>query len=143
MNISKYLKCIVKEFIEATGSLMVITIIFLTIYSKEIIKVSLLWQIILISLAYTFFKFAFVNKYELGKRAQTLSFTICSLLADIMIILWLWLFSPGKIANIELMIIYIVVVLIVKGMVYIMMCIDGNKQAKQLNEKLSEYRKIL
>jgi hypothetical protein len=32
------------------------------------------------------------------------------------------------------------VILIVKGAVFAMMYIDGQRQAKQLNEKLSEYK---
>ncbi|MNO10424.1 hypothetical protein D3C81_2342870 [compost metagenome] len=34
---------------------------------------------------------------------------------------------------------FILVILVVKGMVYAMMHIDGLKEAKRLNEKLSEY----
>lgn len=140
MKISKYLKLLVKDFFTTSGFLIVITAIFLNLYLVETIKSSLLWQIILLSLAYTFFKFAFVNKYDFGKKVQMINFTIFSVLADLTVLLWLWLFSPSKIVDINLMIIYTIVILLVKGMVYVMMYIDGNKQAKQLNEKLSEYK---
>jgi apolipoprotein N-acyltransferase len=140
MKISKYLACFFKDFFTTCGCLMVITSMFLTTYSTETIEASTLFQIILVALSYTFFKFAFANKYELGKKAQMISFAICFMLADMPIILWLFLFSPGKILDINVLITYILVILIVKGAVYAMMYIDGNKQAKQVNEKLSEYK---
>ena len=139
MKINKYLGCFFKDLLTACGALMIIVSLFLMTHSTEIIKTSLLWQIILIASAYTFFKFAFVNKYELSKKAQLISFTICSTLADIMVVLWLCLFSPGKITDKNLIVIYIIVIFIVKGAVYTMMYLDGHKQAKQLNEKLGEY----
>jgi hypothetical protein len=70
MKISKYLSYMLKDFFGAFGCLMIIIVIYLGIYSTESIKISLLWQIIIVASAYTFIKFAFVNKYELGKKAQ-------------------------------------------------------------------------
>lgn len=140
MKISKYMECILKDFFEAYGCLMVIVAIYLRIYSLEIISTSLLFQIILAALAYTFFKFALVNKYELEKKAQMISFYICFVLADVMVLIWLWFFSPGKIMDKNLIIIYFIIILVVKGAVYAMMYIDGKTQAKKLNEKLREYK---
>jgi len=140
MKFSNYIKYILKDFFIAYGCLMIIVAIFLSIYSTQTIKSSLLWQIILMALAYTFFKFAVVNKYEFGKKAQMINLFICSTLADIMIIIWLWLFSPSKIVNGNLILAYIIIILVVKGFVYAMIHIDDNKQAKQLNEKLNEYK---
>lgn len=138
MEVSQYLKKILTELFKACGCLMIVISIFLGINSIETIKSSLLWQIIIIASAYTFFKFAFVNNLDLGKKAQLFLFTIYSTLADMMVVLWLCLFSPNIDNN--LIIIYIIVILIVKGAVLAMMYIDGQKQAKQLNEKLSEYK---
>lgn len=140
MKLSEYLKYLMKDFFIACGFLMIIVVIFLGIYSTETIKASLLWQVILVASAYTFFKFAFVNKYELGKKAQLISFYICSSLADIMVILWLCLFSTNKNIDKNLFIVYIIVILVTKGLVYAMTYIDGHTQAKQLNEKLIEYK---
>ena len=140
MKISKYLGCFLKDLFATCGCLMVITSLFLTIYSTETIDSSVLFQIILVGLSYTFFKFALVNKYELGKKAHMISFAICFILADMPIVIWLWLFSPSKIVDINVLLAYIIIILLVKGMVFAMMYIDGNKQAKQLNEKLSEYK---
>lgn len=139
MKISKYLECFFKEFFTVCGGLMVITAMFLTIYSKETINSSVLWQIVLVGLSFTFFKFALVNKYELNKKAQSISFAICFMLADMPIVLWLWLFSPNKIVDTTILITYIIIIIIVKASVYAMMYINGNKQAKELNEKLSKY----
>jgi hypothetical protein len=36
---------------------------------------------------------------------------------------------------------FVIVVLVVKSMVYGMMHIDGKREAKQLNQKLDEYKK--
>lgn len=140
MKISKYLGCFLKDFFTACGYLMAITAMFLKIYSVETINSSLLWQVILVGLSYTFFKFAFANKYELGKKAHMISFAICFMLADMPILIWLWLFSPSKIMDINVLMCYLIIILIVKGMVFAMMYIDGNKQAKQVNEKLNQYK---
>lgn len=140
MKISKCFGFFLKDFFSAFGCLMVVVLMFLEVYSIKIVNTSLLGQIFLVSAAYTFFKFALVNKYEVGQKAQMISFYICFLLADIMIIIWLWFFSPSEIADTNLLIAYIIVVIIIKGLVYAMMYVDGHKQAKQLNEKLSEYR---
>ena len=140
MKISKYLGYILKDFFAAYGCLMVIVAMYLAIYSTETISTSLLFQIILAASAYTLFKFALVNKYELGKKAQMISFTVCFILADVMILIWLWFFSPGKILDKNLLILYFLIILVVKGAVYAMMYIDSQAQAKQLNEKLREYK---
>ena len=140
MKISKYLGYILKDFFAAYGCLMVIVAMYLAIYSTETISTSLLFQIILAASAYTLFKFALVNKYELGKKAQMISFTVCFILADVMILVWLWFFSPGKIMDKNLLILYFLIILVVKGAVYAMMYIDSQAQAKQLNEKLREYK---
>jgi L-asparagine transporter-like permease len=138
MNLSQYLKQFLKEFFTACGCLMIVASIFLWINSIETIKTTLLWQIIIIASAFTFFKFSFANNLELGKKNQLILFMIFTTLADIMVVLWLCLFSPNIDSN--LVILYIIVILIVKGAVFAMMHIDGQRQAKQLNEKLSEYK---
>lgn len=138
MRLSQYLKHFLKDTFKASGCLMIITVIFLELNSIETIKTSLLWQIIVIASAYTFFKFAFVNNLDLGKKAQLILFIICSTLANIMVVLWLYLISPNIDSN--LIIMYIIVILIVKGAAFAMMYIDGQEQAKQLNEKLTEYK---
>lgn len=140
MKISKYLTCMLKDFFMAYGCLAIIASIFLGIYSLETMRSALLWQLILIAAAYTLFKFAFANKYELPKKAQLVNFTLCSILASIMVVLWLFLFSPSKMMDKSLLLMYVSVILVVKGAVYAMMYADGHKQAKQLNEKLNEYR---
>jgi hypothetical protein len=140
MKISKYLGYILKDFFAAYGCLMVSVVIYLGIYSVETISTSLLFQIILAASAYTFFKFALVNKYELGKKAQMISFSICFVMGDVMVLIWLWFFSPGKIMDKNLIIIYFIIILVVKGAVYAMMYIDGQTQAKKLNEKLRDYK---
>jgi hypothetical protein len=142
MKISKYLGYILKDFLVAYGCLIIVVAIFVAIYSTETINSSLLGQIILIASAYTFFKFALVNKYALGKKAQMINFFICFVLADVMIILWLWFFNSSKIIDKSLLIIFALVILVVKGAVYAMIYIDGQIQAKQLNEKLSVYKRV-
>lgn len=138
MILSRFLKQFLKEFFTACGCLMIIASIFLGINFIETIKTSLLWQIIIVAAAFTLFKFSFANNLDLGKKNQLILFAILTTLADIMIVLWLCLFSPNIDSN--LVIIYIIVILIVKGAVFAMMYLDGQRQAKQLNEKLSEYK---
>ena len=138
MRLSQYLKQFLKEFFTACGCLMIIASIFWEINSIDTIKTSLLWQMIIIAAAFTLFKFSFANNLDLGKKNQLILFTIFTTLADIMVVLWLCLFSPN--IDSDIVILYIIVILIVKGAVFAMMYIDGQRQAKQLNEKLSEYK---
>jgi len=140
MIINQYFKKFLKNLFVACGCLITIVTIFSGIYSTEIIKSSLLWQIILVALAYAFLKLAFVNKDELGEKVQMIFFFVSLSLSEIMVILWLWFFSPGKIMNSNLMIVYILAIIIVKSLVYRMMNINGEKHAKLINEKLIEYK---
>ncbi len=139
MKISKYLGYILKDFFTAFGGLIIIVLMYLTIYSVETISASLLFQMILFAAAFTLFRYALINKFELTKKAQMISFFVCSTLADIMIMIWLFFFSPGRIHDLSLILIYFIVIICVKGGVYAMMYIDGKAQEKQLNEKLREY----
>lgn len=140
MKITKYLSYLLKDFLSACGCLMLITAAYLGLNTIDTIKSSFFWQIILIASAYTLFKAAFVNKFQFPPKVQLINFTLCSVFADFMVVLWLFLFSPGRIGDKDLLAIYIIIILVVKGAVYAMMYIDGDKQAKQLNEKLSQYR---
>lgn len=139
MKISKYLGYILKDFFTAFGGLIFLVLMYLTIYSVETINISLLFQMILFAAAFTLFRYALINKFELTKKAQMISFFGCSTIADIMILIWLFFFSPGKIHDLSLIMIYFIVIICVKGGVYAMMYIDGKAQEKQLNEKLREY----
>ncbi|MBL4936437.1 DUF3021 domain-containing protein [Clostridium sp. YIM B02515] len=139
MKISKYLGYILKDFFTAFGGLIFLVLMYLRIYSVETISDSLLFQMILFAAAFTLFRYALINKFELTKKAQMISFFVCSTLADIMILIWLFFFSPGKIHDLSLILIYFIVIICVKGGVYAMMYIDGKAQEKQLNEKLREY----
>jgi len=141
MEIKKYLMSLLKDFIVASGYLMILVLIILTLTSTDTIKTSLLCQIILMASAYTFFKNALINTHdELGKKAQMITFCICFVLADVMVVLWLWFFSSSHNMDSSLLIAYIIVILLVKGLVYAMMYSDGQREAKQLNEKLNELR---
>lgn len=143
MKYGECFKFLLKDIFQASGCLLVIAAIILGVNSLEIIHTSLLWKIIIIALAFTLYKFAFVNNLDLGKRNQLIYFTFCSLLADIVVILWLWLFTqPVPAVDNEIMLMYVIIIIVVKGAVYAMMYIDGQKEARQLNEKLSEYKNI-
>ena len=142
MKTSKYLTCMVKDFFTAFGGLTITAAVFLAVYSVEAIESTMLWQLVLAASAYTLFKYAFVNKCELSKKAQLINITVCTVLGDFMIVLWMFWFSPSKLMDKSLMMMYIAVIFIVKGAVYAMMYIDGHQQAKQVNEKLNEYQKL-
>ncbi|WP_178021765.1 hypothetical protein [uncultured Paenibacillus sp.] len=142
MKISKYLSYFIKDWFMASGGLTVITAIYLSLSSTERISASWLWQIMIAASAFTFYKYALVNKYEpeLSKKAQMISFALCYALAAVMLLMWLWLASPNPMMDTEQLLMLIAVILVIKGLVYAMMFIDGHKQANQLNQKLSEYR---
>lgn len=143
MKYHECLKHLLKDIVQASGCMLIIAAILLGIHSIESINTSLLWQIIIAALAYAFYKFAFINNLDLGKRNQLIIFTLCSTVATIIVLLWLWLFTqPVIVVDNERILLYVIIVIVVKGAVYAMMYIDGQKQARQLNEKLSEYRNI-
>ena len=140
MKLSKYLMFVLKDFIVACGSLMILVLLILTLNSIDTINTSLLWQIVLGASVYTFFKNALVNTHELEKRTEMITFCICFVLADVMLLLWLWFFSANSNMDSGMLVAYLIVIVSVKGLVYAMMYSDGKNEAKQLNEKLSEYR---
>jgi predicted neutral ceramidase superfamily lipid hydrolase len=139
MKISKYLGYILKDFFIAFGGLMILVLMYLGIYSIQTTSTSLFSQMILAAAAFTLFRYALINKYELTKKAQMISFFICFTLADIMILIWLFFFSPGKILDLSLLLAYSIIIICVKVGVYAMMYFDGKTQEKQLNDKLREY----
>ncbi|WP_068786433.1 hypothetical protein [Paenibacillus phocaensis] len=142
MKIGRYLSHLIKDWMIASGGLTVMTAIYLSVSTTERISATWLWQIVIAAAAFTFYKYALVNKYEpeLSPKVQIISFALCYALAAVMLLLWLWLASPNPMIDTELLWILIAVILVVKGMAYAMMFIDGHKEARQLNQKLSEYR---
>jgi len=140
MKTNKYLMCLLKDFFTTCGCLILITVSILAVYSIKTINISLLWRVILVASAYTFFKFALVNNYELGKKEQMLNFFICFTLADVMIIILLCFLAPGKSNDLSHIMVYAITIILVKGLVYAMIYSDGKTQAKQLNEKLIQYK---
>ena len=141
MEIREHLKSMMKDFFTACGCLMVLMAIYFGLYSITEINTSFLFQIIIIALSFTFYKVAFINKFELKEKANIINFSICTTLADIMIIVWIWLFSPRNIIDNENIVGYIIIIFVVKAVVFAMMYINGREEAKELNEKLNEYKK--
>lgn len=142
MSIIKYIKSILKNYFQATGCLMTFYLIFSWMYRVESIEISILGQILFIALAYAFLKLAFVSEDELGKRGQLIYFNVNLSIAEVILLSWLLFFSPGKIMDINLLILYIVVIAAAKILVYKMMRINGEKNAKLINQKLIENRNI-
>lgn len=138
MRLSQYVKPIIVDIFKACGCLLIAAAIYLELNAIEIVEPLFLWQIIIIASAYTLFKAAFLNQFDLGGKYQLISFMICSTLANMLVILWLYLVSPN--ADNSIIIAYIIVILLVKGTVFAMMYIDGEKQAKEINEKLTVYK---
>lgn len=139
MNLSRYIKDVTKDIFTTCGLLTGAIVLFSSLYSRDMIEISFLLQAVLLSCAYTFYKFALINKYDFKKKAQLINFSVLSFLAYSMVIIWLFLFTTNSNIDRRLMILYVLVIGIVKVLVYVMMNINGNIQAKQLNEKLSKY----
>ena len=57
-----------------------------------------------------------------------------------MIFLWLWFFASDRVFEKNRLVPYIIIALIAEGLAYTTMYIEGHKEAKQFNEKLSEYK---
>lgn len=137
---SKYISFFVKDLLVACGFLMVVAAIVLALSVTEMIHGSLLLQLFLGASAFTCFRYALVNTHEVAKRVQTISFYIFFILADVFVILWLWLFATGpRMLDHEVLVPFIIVILVIKSMVYTMMHLDGKREARQLNQKLNEY----
>lgn len=140
MKLISYFKNFLRDFFISSGFLTIIIAMISGIYSKETISTSLLFQIALFSLAYVFLKLAFMNKNKMSKKVQLIIFNVFLTLSEVMILLWLLFFSPGKAMNIELILVYIFALIIVKASVYTMMSINGEREAKLINEKLIKYK---
>lgn len=140
MKFIGYLKNSLKDFFISSGFLMILITTISAIYSKETIETSQLFQIMLFSLAYVFFKLAFINKNDINKKVRLITFNVFLTLSELMILLWLLFFSPGKVMNINLLLAYIFALVIVKFLVYTMMSINAEKEAKLINEKLIKYK---
>jgi amino acid transporter len=138
----KYISFFVKDLLTACGFLTVLAAVVLALSSTETINGSLFMQLFLGASAFTCFRYALVNTHEVEKRVQTISFYIFFILADVFVILWMWLFATGpRMLDHEVLIPFVIVILLIKTMVYTMMHIDGKREAKQLNQKLEEYKK--
>ena len=109
------------------------------LYALVYIFNSVLWN--KFSIVFELGFFTSISSIFLAIVCNVESFYICFILADVMIVLWLWFFSPSKIVDRTLIFAYIIVILVVKGLVYIMLNKDGQSQAKLLNERLREYTK--
>lgn len=140
MKFIGYLKNSLKDFFISSGFLMILITMISAIYSKETIETSQLFQIMLFSLAYVFFKLAFINKNDINKKVRLITFNVFLTLSELMILLWLLFFSPGKVMNINLLLAYIFALVIVKFLVYTMMSINGEREAKLINKKLIQYK---
>jgi hypothetical protein len=141
MKVSKYLYYMLRDFVIAYGVLFIVVAGISMINSNDFFSVGMLLQVGLGAAGFTFARYSLVNKYTLEAKVQRISFFICYVLADLMVVLWLFIFSPGKVLNNELLIIYIIIILLVKGAVSWMMYLDGRTQAKQLNEGINRYKK--
>lgn len=139
MKISKYVGDLLRDFFMNYGFLVVVSLIVGGIHSKDMFEISLLCQVMLGASAFTLFKFAFTSKYDLSKKAQTINFCICSVIGNLLVVLWLWIFSTD---NLSLLAMYIVVIIVVKAFVFTMMYINGNAEAKLVNDRLNQYKKI-
>lgn len=140
MKISQYILKLLKDLVLNYGFLLFVGTIYLVLIGSEVLSVSVLIQFFILASAYTFYKFAFMNQFDFGKKAQWINLMVCTSVADIMIIIWLYFFSPASIMDTDLLIIYIVVVVLAHVAVYAMLYHNGLVQAKQLNEKLTEYK---
>ncbi|MEK5033384.1 hypothetical protein MKY96_18160 [Paenibacillus sp. FSL R7-0302] len=136
----KYVSLFVKDLLVACGGLMVLAAVVLALNSTEMIRGSLLVQLFLGASAFTCFRYALVNTYEVDPKVQTISFYLCFILADVLVILWLWQFADGPLMDKGVLVPFVIVILVVKSMVYAMMHIDGKREARQLNQKLNEYK---
>lgn len=140
MTLRIYLGHLRKDFFTACGYLTGAAAIFLALNSVTVISTTLLWQIVLTALAFTLFKFAFVNQYGLDDRAQMYSYFICALLADIALAVLLNYFSPGGEHNLSGFLTLILVFLVMKALVYPMMYMNAKEQAREFNHKLLLYK---
>ncbi len=131
--------CFLKDFFAAYGCLMAVVSICLGISLIEAISVLVSSLIGIAALAYTVLKFIFENKHGVESKAQAIGFIGFLIFADIITVLGMCFFSPGRPVDKSLIISYGLIIFGINGLVYGMMHIDGRQQAKRINEKLSQY----
>lgn len=143
MRINTYLGYMAKDFLQVCGAVTLLFAAALSVFSWDWANDSLLIQVLLISAGITCFKYALANKYEqqLPKLVQRISFMVTFVMADLFIVLWLWLYSPGKLMDQTLMLGLIIVVVLGKGLVYYLMYQEDRRQAKAFNVKLDAFKK--
>jgi hypothetical protein len=141
MKIGKYLTYFLRDlFVESVVLVAVVSILSM-LFSTNTINGSILLQIVIGALGFNFFKFAFIEKYEQGRKEQLINFFVNTSLGDLMIILWLYLFSTDRQLSPEVALTWIIILIVVKIVVFYMMSKDSLDQVKQLNQKFSEMKK--
>lgn len=140
MKVGQYVGFLVKDFLLACSCVLIVVLLALPLGSVEVVRASSLWQIVFAGAIYALVKNAFIETHELGRRAQIVSFFVCSTLANIIGVFWLWRFAPGTMSG-GLALGLLIAILIVKGGTYAMMHADGRREAKQVNERLQAYRR--
>ncbi len=140
MNIRFFLSRLLKDFFASIGFFLVLAVLLTVFGMFRTLDMSMMWTILLLSTSVVLFRFALVPPAEIREQSATWVFPVCFFLADLPIIAWLWFFSPGKMADTELLILYTVIILAVKVMVHFMMISNGKTEARLLNDKLEAYR---
>lgn len=140
MTIRSFTTALLKDFLIATGFLTLVTSVFVALSALTTVPPVYLCRILLLAGAFTLYRHAFVPKFELPETAQALSFFLCSLGADILIVVLLFFFSPGRLYDMTLFFLYLAVMLLIKGAVYAMMRQNGRQQAAELNDRLNAFK---
>lgn len=142
MDFIGYSKRILRDFFTICSCIFIGASVFILAFLKETsVDVSLLWQIIVVSLATSFLSIVYCSERELSKRAYLIRSAVHYVLVNLVLFLSVYFFDWFKLGKASTIITFVVLVLIVYILVHISIYFMDNIKAKNLNKMLDEYKK--
>ncbi len=142
MDFIGYLKRILRDFFTICSCVLIGATVFILAFLKEAsIDASLLWQIIVVSLATSFLSLIFYSRRELSKRVYFIRIAVHYVLVNLVLFLSVYFFDWFKLGKTSTIIVFVLLVLLVYILVHISIYFIDNIKAKNLNKMLDEYKK--
>lgn len=141
MDIIDYIRHLIKSFFTICSCILVGTTVFVTIVNIDVISNAILWQIIVVSAAATLLDFIRYSRRELSGKSLINRNIIHYMLINILLFLAAYFFEWFKLASISKVIFFMLVILVIYVLIYLSIYFIDSVRAKELNEKLIEYKK--
>lgn len=142
MEFIGYLKRILRDFFAICSCVLIGASVFILAFLKDgSVKSSLLWQIIVVSLATSFLSIVYYSERELSKRVYLMRIAVHYVLVNLVLFLSVYFFDWFKFSNASTVIAFVILVLLVYILVHMSIYFIDNIKAKNLNKMLDEYKK--